>query len=310
MAHFLKKKVYLIGGSPDLVVYGDIEPVFAAIELIPLDHPAIEPVRDAVRIFFLGGQAAYDIPVELSSLAQTVFESGDVHLAVDGALRIGTLFGRAQTVVRIDRKLAVIVIPGLRGLNIDFISRRLFRPVLDELLAGIGYITLHAAGVAAGDGGCIITGPAGSGKTSLLYGLLENGFGFLADDRILIRKEHDNPVMMYAFPEYIRLAINSRAPKRLIVPPDSTVTKTRVKYILFLQGGKHCGKMELLPVGAAEAAARLLQSISLNTGQTIQQREFELIGDSMEDAKAFRLSGWGNGRRWVSMVSELLLAGK
>ena len=269
MAHFLKKKVYPIGGSPDLVVYGDIESVFTATELIPLSHPVIEPVRDAMRMFFFGGAAAYDIPVELSSAAQTVFEAGDVHLAVDGALRIGTWFGRAQTVVRIDRKLAVIVITGLQGLNKDFISRRLFRPVLDELLSGIGYVMLHAAGVAAGDGGCIITGPAGSGKTSLLFGLVENGFGFLADDRILIRKEPDNPVMLYAFPEYIRLAINPRWPKRLIAPPDSAVTRTRVKHILFLQGGKPGGKTELLPVGAAEAAARLLQSISLNTCQAV-----------------------------------------
>ena len=312
MAQFLKKKVFSIGGRPELIVYDDIEQVFAATELIPSGERTIMPVHNAspfVRVFFFGGATACDIPVDVPSPAHTVFEADDVRIAADGALRFGAWFGRAQTVVHRDSKVAVIVVPGLKGLNKDFISRYLFRPILDELLCGIGYIPLHAAGVTAGGGGCIIAGPAGSGKTSLLYGLIGNGFGFLADDRILIRKEPDTPVLMYSFSEYIRLAVNPRRPKRLISPPDAPVKRTGVRYVLFLQGPASGQKTELRPAGAAEAAAMLLHFVSrvpVNTDHAVRQKAFGMIGDILEHAKAFRLSGWGSRQHWVSLVSGLL----
>ena len=230
----MKKKVYLIGERPELVIYGDIEPVFSTVELRPVQDSHVVHTREAIRIFFFGGSSAEHIPVEIPSSSETVFENENVRITFDGVNRYGEWYGRALSVHNPEKKTAVIVLPGLKSLNTDFISRYIFRPILDELLCDSGYILLHAAGVASQGDGCIVTGSAGSGKTSVVSGLIEKGFEFIADDRIVLSKNDKNRVCMYAFPEFIRRVVTAHGPKRLVLPPVSETKRAVVKYIVFL----------------------------------------------------------------------------
>jgi len=302
----LKKKVYSIGGSPELVVYGDINPVFAATELIPSEDHTAEPERDAIRIFFLGGTQAAAAPLEIPPDTRPVFEDSDVTIKAKGAYRYGEWYGRARSITDLERKLAIIVLPGLKPLNKDFISRFIFRPILDSLLSERGYIPIHAAGIAFGTGGCIIAGPAGSGKTSLLTGLVERGFGFMADDRILVKEDSVKGVCMHAFPEYIRCAVTARGPKRLVLPPPTAIETTPVHFILILEGKSAINTPSLKAIGKAEAAARLFQFISANLEPFARHRAFNIIGDLCDISNAYVVRGWGNPRAVIRLTADIL----
>jgi HprK-related kinase B len=55
-----------------------------------------------------------------------------------------------------------------------------------DTLASFGYIPLHASGVSDGENVIIFTSPSGMGKTTLALQMLERGFKFVSNDRILI----------------------------------------------------------------------------------------------------------------------------
>ena len=57
-----------------------------------------------------------------------------------------------------------------------------------KLLRPLGIYSLHAAGLAAGDGpGLLLVGPSGSGKSTLTIGLVREGWKYLSDDAVLLR---------------------------------------------------------------------------------------------------------------------------
>ncbi len=65
---------------------------------------------------------------------------------------------------------------------INFINSRYMQWMLDR-----GYMLFHAAGVAFGDVGIGLAGPAGSGKSSLALHLMERGALFVSNDRLMVR---------------------------------------------------------------------------------------------------------------------------
>lgn len=57
-----------------------------------------------------------------------------------------------------------------------------------KLLRPLGIYSLHAAGMANGDGlGLLIVGASGSGKSTLAIGLIRDGWRYLSDDALLLR---------------------------------------------------------------------------------------------------------------------------
>lgn len=68
-----------------------------------------------------------------------------------------------------------------------------------------GYRTVHAAAAQLPGSGCavVIYGESGSGKSSLLLGLLTRGAGFLADDVTVVRRA-DRVIMPYGRPIGVR----------------------------------------------------------------------------------------------------------
>ena len=56
------------------------------------------------------------------------------------------------------------------------------RTLLSWWLSDVGYQSVHAAGVGDADGGVLLAGKGGSGKSSIALRCLESGLGYLADD--------------------------------------------------------------------------------------------------------------------------------
>jgi len=302
----MKRKIYLIGCEPELVVYGDIGAVFSATELRASCNLSIEPKSDAIRMYFLGGSIAENMPLEIPPEARFVYEDNDIFLKSHGVYRYGDWYGKARSVVDLAHRQAVIVLPGLTKLNKDFVSRFIFRPVLDSLLSASGFIPFHAAGVVSPDGGCVISGPAGAGKTSLVKGLVECGFQFMADDRVLIKEAAKSGLHMYAFPEYIRYAVSSHASKRMISPADAVEKKVPVTHIIFLDGYGTNDAISLEEISKAEAAAKLMHFISSNMEPQFYRRAFKITGDICSGCRTYALKGWGDPGGWVRTVAAML----
>ena len=69
----LHKRVYSIGGKPELVIYSDSSTGLDTIELRNELDPTIIPENDAVEIFLLGGVMADKVSVEISSSSSIIF---------------------------------------------------------------------------------------------------------------------------------------------------------------------------------------------------------------------------------------------
>ncbi|MCE5251657.1 hypothetical protein LLG96_15725 [bacterium] len=304
----LKKLVYEIGGRPELVVYGDSTAVFNATGLRSMVNTGAEPHRDAIRIVFLGGTRASGIPFEVPENASTVYDSNGVLLRENGVFLYGSWYGIARSITDRKHRQAIIVMPAAGRFNKDYISRFIFRPILDELLCLNGYVPLHAAGIVLRWGGCIIAGSAGSGKSSLVMELVNGGSGFIADDRVLVRKTgaSGNICMMYAFPEFIRFSRSPRGVKRLLKPPVPAINEAPVKVILLLDGKQNVKSVSITTVGKAEAAARLMHHVSPNLQISDIRSAFDMIGDLCGTAVTFRISGWGDPGEMIRRVSGLL----
>lgn len=76
--------------------------------------------------------------------------------------------------------------------------------IILDALRKRGYIVLHASAVAMGKKGIIFPSYSGGGKSTLALFLLENGFNFLSDDTIILRKEK-NKFYMYSLSKYLSL---------------------------------------------------------------------------------------------------------
>ena len=98
-------------------------------------------------------------------------------------------------------------------------------------------IVLHASAVAIGSSGLLITGPSGSGKSSLALELMALGATLVADDRVLVTSSSESGILMSA-PEALQGLIEARGmgllnapcrPARLVAVVDlSTVESQRL----------------------------------------------------------------------------------
>ena len=83
-----------------------------------------------------------------------------------------------------------------------------------------GYILLHASGVVGSDGGgVIISSPSGVGKSTMALALLERGFRFLSNDRVLIDAKGDSVDMV-------------GVPKKPRVNPGTILALSSLHYLL------------------------------------------------------------------------------
>ena len=118
----------------------------------------------------------------------------DFYLKVDGwgllAYRPET--GEADGYLRQPESLSPVVL-----------SSFIFMIVLSQLLAARKCYPLHCAGVEREGKGILIPGFSGAGKTTACVSLIRGGYGFLGDDRPLLRQGPDGDLRLLAFPEPI-----------------------------------------------------------------------------------------------------------
>lgn len=76
----------------------------------------------------------------------------------------------------------------------DYI-KRIFTTTYVKMFQKKGYIILHGACAVKNNRGIAIVGESGAGKTTLLLKLLKNGYSYLSNDRIALKKQDNNVIV-------------------------------------------------------------------------------------------------------------------
>ncbi len=210
------------------------------------------------------------------------------------------------------------------------LSRRLLLAgrLEDVLFAGLapllrrhGYSLLHGFSAATPKGATLIIGPSGSGKTTVGLGLTVAGWGYLANDVVLLKRENDG---IYALPVPGAIGLTARTFELL---PELQLTLKREHSLDFLgkkyfpvvdlvRGWSMAARINLicmpdvspeLPTqltnsNKAIALARLLES-SLDRWDTANfEDQIDLLKDLVGQAQVYVLKSGTQINKW----SELL----
>ena len=200
-----------------------------------------------------------------------------------------------------------------------------------------GLYGLHANGVAKDDSGCLIIGYSGAGKTTLSIGLLKEGWSYLSDDAIMLRK-NSNGVEALAFrrgfsltqatsvhfPElnisttsattpgygaasaYGRLNGDKRALDLDPLFPGMFASRCVPRLMLFPEISSR-SRSELIPLGYAEALTSLLgQSPGIMTDKVLVSKQLRVLTSLVEQTKSYRLLAGSDVYQRPDTVSQLL----
>ena len=119
--------------------------------------------------------------------------------------------GSTLTVVSSARPLAITQLEPLERYQPHFLRRYVFLIALGQMMSHFGFVPLHAAAVTApqhDEVGALILGASGSGKTTLSIGCACEGFGFLADDLVLLR-QGERSLYVHSITQEVSLRSNS-----------------------------------------------------------------------------------------------------
>jgi hypothetical protein len=179
-------------------------------------------------------------------------------------------------------------------------ARHLFTDLLlaplMEMLKRRGYYGLHAAAVTKDGAGYLLPGGAGSGKTTLALGLIKQGFAYLADDKLLLRREDDailalaftrhfniDPQISHYYPELHFLNDLDPLPFTLKRPvdvssiyPDTFASRTQPRYLIHIERTGD-SRSEIRPLGPAESFNRLVHQTIFAARKETALRQLELL---------------------------------
>lgn len=302
----LIRRMCRVGENIRLAVYGDSVNALGAACLRYDDTLPDGDNREDAALYILGGHYAGMTEIHEPEGADILFALRHVEIRSFEHLRFADWYGRAWSVTDVGAAASVLMAPDVSCFNEEFIGRLIIRPLLDRMFQARGMLVLHGAGVSYEHSGCMILGASGSGKSTLCAGLLDRGFHYLADDRVLMEGSGCPAPVMHAYPENIRMPKSHRGPKHTIVPPESPERTVPVTTILFLDKTAATDAIDIVPVGKAEASARMTGFLPPFTEKDIVGGCFSSIGDLCEHIPAYCLRGWGTASERAKAVADLL----
>jgi len=198
---------------------------------------------------------------------------------------------------------------------------------LMKLFRQRGLYALHGAGlVSPNQGGVIITGPCGCGKSTLSIGLIRAGWGYLSDDALLLR-DGDDTVEVLALrksfyvneenaPRYRDLSLgpvvpdNAGGQRRQLAlhesHPDQYHPQTIVSALIFPRIVSDATST-LQPLSGAAALAKLLgESGGQLFDRDSMSQHLKLLKRLVEQTRAFELRSGQDLHRDPSQLAALL----
>lgn len=183
---------------------------------------------------------------------------------------------------------------------------------LMEMLKLRGFYGLHASAVLRDGVGYLLPGGTESGKTTTALSLIKSGFGYLADDKVLLessdsgisahaftRRFNIDPSIAGAYSEWSFLSDRDPLPLSHKVPvdvstvyPGSFVGRFRPNVIVHLERTHDRGSA-IQPIPISESFRRLTQQTILAARKETAQRQLRLLSRLLHGTRSYVLL---NGR--------------
>jgi hypothetical protein len=198
---------------------------------------------------------------------------------------------------------------GPEAINPNLISSFVFIFLLAELLKGKGYFLAHCSGVEKNGQGIIFPGFSGAGKTTSCVALIRQGYGFLGDDRPILRYNKSGGLELLSFPEPIdvtdytirlfpelknyRLFLDNRNLRKQSfnaeeLYPGSTRDSCVPKLILFPEiSAVKKSSLEVFP--KSEALKTFLPHSLLAFDKEIARKHFDIIFDLIQSTDCYKV---------------------
>lgn len=188
-------------------------------------------------------------------------------------------------------------------------QRQFFLLSLLMLMRPFGLYGLHANCVSNDTSGCLIVGNSGAGKTSLALSLIKQGWNYLSDDAVMVRRSGDGveaqafrlgfsltPETVCRFPELGsshafngELRNGKRAMDIELVFPGQRVQSCSPQLIVFpeISGRAHS---ELVPVSRANALTRLFeQSPGFMVDKPLVSKQLEALTLLIDQTRSYQI---------------------
>ena len=215
---------------------------------------------------------------------------------------------------------------GSEAINPNLISSFIFIFLLAELLKGKGYFLAHCSGVEKKGQGIIFPGFSGAGKTTSCVALIRQGFGFLGDDRPILRYNKSGGLELLSFPEPIdvtdytiqlfpelknyRLFLDNRNLRKQSfyaeeLYPGSTRDSCVPKLILFPEiSAVKKSSLEVFP--KSEALKTFLPHSLLAFDKEIARQHFDIIFDLIQSTDCYKVKLGADIQSLPDLVESVL----
>lgn len=263
-------------------------------------------------------------PIETKALVQFVnvscSQEGDwsVFRTKDGSfLRADTRAGRAWG------RVSGALLDGIPYPLTDLVMASLM-----EMLKERGLYGLHAAAITREGRGYLFPGDAASGKTTVALGLLRKGSGYLADDKVLLRRDEQgimalaftrrfniDPILARFYPEISPLANHSPLPRTAKRPfdvsmlyPGTFMPECRPSAVIHIRSA--AGRTSRLStLSPAESFVRLARQTILSARRECAAMQLRLLGDLVSRVDNYLLDNardsGGSPDEMLELVSRL-----
>ncbi len=151
----------------------------------------------AVRVEIAKGPVSYPVPLH----ARRVLRYGSLRAYhLDGVTWFTDYFSTLEVSADGGAVVGNVCEDSFKDWGVDFFVNVMFPVALFEALRFHGLFYTHAAGLVSPSGrGYLISGNAGSGKTTLTLSLVHGGYRFLSDDTVFLRLKDGDDVEVLGF---------------------------------------------------------------------------------------------------------------
>ncbi len=191
-----------------------------------------------------------------------------------------------------------------------------------RIMAGQGFLPLHASAVRTEKGALVMTGDSGAGKSSLSIALHRLGMPLLADDLVYLHLSSEGPLvgghcqpaklllsdMTPEFEPHLAPELNARvAGKKLIdvrsLNPECANALFPVEAVIFISSEKS-GSLEAAPFSHSEAIFRLLDSFTIEIKDHYRKTALDILS-AMDKVSFYSMKRGGDLERMAETVHSL-----
>ena len=197
-----------------------------------------------------------------------------------------------------------------------------------EMLKHRGFYGLHASALTKDGTGYLFPGGAGSGKTTVALNLVKQGFQYLADDKVLLRRE-DNGIAALAFTRrfnidpdigdvYSELSFledlkslpgTTKRPFDISrVYPDTFVSCCRPNFLVHLQRTAE-SRSQIIRLPSTESFTRLVHQTVPSLQKDIAGKQLQLFADLARRTESYMLYAgkdlYGDPERLLELLPHI-----